>query len=110
MAVYVDNMYLSPMGRFGRMKMSHMVADTEEELYEMARAIGLNTKWVQHAEMGKGWIHFDVSMQYRERAVHLGAIELTMRELGRMTMNWKRIRRREKRRENHRKALTQNRS
>ena len=109
MAVYVDDMYRSPMGRFGRMKMSHMVADTEEELYEMARAIRLNTKWVQHAEMGKGWIHFDVSMQYRQRAVNLGAIELSMRDLARMTMNWKRIARREKVRAERRKLLTQNR-
>ena len=32
MAVYVDDMYKYPLGQFGRMKMSHMVADTTEEL------------------------------------------------------------------------------
>jgi len=31
-SVYVDDMYLSPIGQFGRMKMSHLMADTTEEL------------------------------------------------------------------------------
>lgn len=30
--VYVDDMYKSPIGKFRRMKMSHMVADTHGEL------------------------------------------------------------------------------
>lgn len=28
MAVYVDDMWRVPLGRYGRMKMSHMMADT----------------------------------------------------------------------------------
>lgn len=33
MSVYVDDLYRSPVGRLGRMKMSHM--------------IGVNRKWIQ---------------------------------------------------------------
>ena len=44
MTVYVDDMYRSPIGRFGRMKMSHMVADRRSELFDMARRIGLDWK------------------------------------------------------------------
>lgn len=42
MTVYVDDMYLYEMGKFGRMKMSHMIADTDEELHSMAKLIGVS--------------------------------------------------------------------
>lgn len=44
MAVYVDDMYIIPLGQFGNMKMSHMIADTKEELLEMADKIGGTTQ------------------------------------------------------------------
>lgn len=75
MAVYVDDMCNSEMGRFGRMKMSHMIADTEEELHTMAEKIGVAFKWYQKD-------HYDVCKSKRTRAIALGAIPLTMRELG----------------------------
>lgn len=74
MTVYVDDMYRYPLGQFRRMKMSHMVADTEEELHKMARKIGLSRSWYQGD-------HYDVSMSTRAKAVAHGAIEVTMREL-----------------------------
>ena len=79
MAVYVDDMYKSPMGQFGRMKMSHMIADTHEELMDMAQKIGINKKWIQYP--GAYREHFDVSMSLRKKAVEFGAIEITMRQL-----------------------------
>lgn len=90
MAVYIDDMYLYPMGRFGRMKMSHMVADTIEELHEMADKIGVARKWVQQADLGKGWVHYDVSMSARAKAIEHGAVAITLHELAAMTMAWKR--------------------
>lgn len=93
MTVFVDDMYLYPMGRFGRMKMSHMVADTIEELHEMADKIGVARKWVQQASMGKGWVHYDVSISARVKAIENGAKTITMRELAMMTMDWKKQRR-----------------
>lgn len=80
MAVYVDDMWRVPMGRFGRMKMSHMVADTEEELHGMAERLGLR-KWFQNAASGA---HYDISMSKRGEAVKFGAVEITMRELALM--------------------------
>lgn len=74
MAVYVDDMHESPMGRYGRMKMSHMSADTEEELHVMAGKIGVQRKWYQGD-------HYDVCVSKRNKAVELGAIEITMREM-----------------------------
>lgn len=83
--VYVDDMYKSSMGQFGRMKMSHMIADTTEELLEMCDKIGVNKKWIQ--EKGTRLEHFDISMSKRELAIANGAKAITMRELGTITMN-----------------------
>ena len=82
MAVYVDDMYQFPMGQFGRMKMSHMMADTTEELLEMADKIGVARKWIQHP--GTVHEHFDISMGKRELAVRHGAKEITMKAMAMM--------------------------
>lgn len=79
MSVYVDDMYLIPLGRFGRMKMSHMIADSTDELLEMADRIGLSRRWLQAA--GTDREHFDVSMSLRRKAVAAGAVEIGVREL-----------------------------
>ena len=76
MAVYIDDMYKNPIGKFGRMKMSHMVADTTAELLEMADKIGVQRKWIQ--DKGTGGEHFDVAMGHRLKAIACGAIPLGM--------------------------------
>lgn len=79
MTVYIDDMYRVPMGRLGRMKMSHMIADTREELMTMARLLGLRSGWLQRE--GDAAEHFDVSKEKREAAIAAGAVEVTMRQL-----------------------------
>ena len=74
MAVYVDDMYKTKMGQYGRMKMSHMIADTEPELHAMAAQIGVARKWYQGD-------HYDICKAKREKAIALGAKPVTMREL-----------------------------
>jgi Protein of unknown function (DUF4031) len=91
MTVYVDDMYRLPMSRFGRMKMSHMVADTLEELHAMADAIGVPRKWVQKAELGQGWVH-DIAMSARAKAVAAGAVGITVRELAMKCTGWQQAR------------------
>lgn len=82
MAVYVDDMYKISLGKLGRMKMSHMIADCSEELLEMADKIGVQRKWIQYP--GQPNEHFDVSLSARKKAVENGAIEIPMRELSKM--------------------------
>ena len=77
MAVYVDDMYKHVLGRYGRMKMSHMIADTEEELHAMAARIGVARHWYQGD-------HYDIALSKRSRAVEAGAIEVTMVQLSSM--------------------------
>lgn len=72
--VYVDDMYRYPLGQFHRMKMSHMIADTPEELHLMADKIGLSRRWFQKD-------HYDVCLSMRAKAVSFGASEIDIREL-----------------------------
>lgn len=82
MAVYVDDFYVTGMG-LGRMKMSHMIADTTEELLAMVDKIGVQRKWIQDA--GTPREHFDIALGKRKLAIQFGAIEIGMRELAKMT-------------------------
>jgi hypothetical protein len=77
MTVFVDDMYQYPMGRFNRMKMSHMIATTDDELHAMAAAIGIARRWYQGD-------HYDVSMSKRTAAIAAGAVPVTLRQLGAM--------------------------
>ncbi len=77
MSVYVDDMK----AKFGRMTMCHMVADTTEELLVMADRIGVARRWIQRA--GTVYEHFDVCLVKRAAAVNAGAVEVTMRDVGR---------------------------
>lgn len=89
MPVYVDDMHKTRLGRFGRMKMSHMVADSREELLAMADKIGMRRSWLQNPGQGRDREHFDVSMSLRAKAVEAGAVEITMRELSAKCHEWR---------------------
>jgi len=80
MAVYVDDMHQTEMGKYRRMKMCHMLADTEDELLAMADKIGVARRWHQYPGTPKS--HFDVCMSKRALAVQLGAVEIEMRRTG----------------------------
>jgi len=71
--VYVDDVFIP----HGRMKMCHMIADTEEELHEMADKIGMRRTWFQSESRP----HYDVSKSKRILAIENGAIEITIKEL-----------------------------
>ena len=76
MSVYVDDYN----AKFKGFKMSHMIADTEQELDDMAVKIGLETKWKQ-----KGWCpHYDVSLSKKKLALQNGAKEVTTRQLAKI--------------------------
>jgi len=70
MTVYVDSMRAP----FRNMIMCHMVADTRDELDEMADKIGVQRKWIQHPGSYKE--HYDIAMSKRKLAVQFGAKEI----------------------------------
>lgn len=73
MAVYIDDYR----ARYGRLVMSHMIADTDAELHQMADALGLKRRWFQDD-------HYDVCWTKRKRAISLGAIEITVKQCAAM--------------------------
>lgn len=75
MSVYVDDARIP----YGRLIMSHMMADSSVELDKMAGRIGVDRKWLQDA--GTYREHFDVCLAKRRLAVAFGAIEVSSREL-----------------------------
>jgi len=80
--VYVDDMYQTEFGRYGRMKMSHMVADTSAELLAMAKTVGVRVKWLQHP--GEPGEHFDIAKSKRDLAIAAGAVPITVRQCSAM--------------------------
>lgn len=80
MTCYVDDMDAP----FGRMIMVHMIADSDDELHAMAAKIGVQRKW--HQAPPKHDSHYDVAKGMKARAVALGAVAITWRECGCMTL------------------------
>ena len=72
--IYLDNYK----GKFKNMLMSHLMADTEQELDAIASRLGLKPEWKQQGSFGP---HFDLSESKRSKAVLLGAKEVTAQDL-----------------------------
>lgn len=76
MAVYVDTMRAA----FKGMIMCHMFADSHEELMAMAKRLELKPEWIQDPFTYRE--HFDISRTKRDKALRLGAKEISFRECG----------------------------
>lgn len=85
MAVYIDNFNAPYRG----MIMCHMIADTRKELLEMVDKIGVQRKWIQ--DFGTPREHFDICLKKKKKAVDFGAIEITAKELVKITIDRKHI-------------------
>lgn len=75
MAVYVDPLIHYWKGRLW----CHLTADTTEELHEFAAKIGLKRSWFQS---GSILPHYDITGPVRQKALALGAKELSTIEAG----------------------------
>lgn len=82
MSVYVDNMQAG----LSRMKMSHMMADTLDELHAMAQKVGLRREWFQG---NSDHPHYDLCQSKRRLAISLGAKEITTRQLVDLVRKWR---------------------
>lgn len=81
MTVYVD----SAQHQLGRMRMSHMLADSLDELHAMADKIGVRRKWFQP----RSTPHYDVCQAKRAQAIELGAVVVGNRELVTIIRKWR---------------------
>lgn len=74
MSVYVD----PPAWPLGRMKMCHMISDSDDELHAMADKIGVARGWFQGWDKHK-YGHYDICKSKRTIAIKYGAIEIDRR-------------------------------
>lgn len=80
MTVYVDELVIWPNARgIFRAGSCHMAADTPDELHAMAAAIGMRRTWFQNKNGRHP--HYDLVKSRRDRAVALGAKEVSGRDL-----------------------------
>jgi len=80
MTVYVDDMRAP----FGRMVMCHMIADSDDELHAMAACIGVARRW--HQAPPRHDSHYDIALSKRALALQFGAVAITWRQAGCMTV------------------------
>lgn len=73
MTVYID----SYNAKYGRLVMCHMIADTDQELRDMAVKIGVQQKWHQGN-------HFDICLSKKALAIQYGALEITAKQCAAM--------------------------
>jgi len=78
MAVYVDDFFVA----YGRMKMCHLLADTDDELHAMVDTIGVDRRHYQDTMSGP---HYDIASSKRLLAIAAGAIPITVRQAAMMT-------------------------
>ncbi len=64
--------------KYGRMIMSHMIADSLDELHEMADQLGINRKHFQDKPKRP---HYDVCKSNKKKAIKLGAKEVSDKEI-----------------------------
>lgn len=82
MPVYVDK----AVNPYRRMRMSHLLADTLDELHAMAARVGLKREWFQDA--GKT-PHYDLCQAKRRLAIAAGAVEIDRRQTVQVIRAWR---------------------
>lgn len=79
MTCYVDDQSIP----YGRLRMCHMLADSDDELHAMADRIGVSRSHHQYPPLVSG-SHYDICRTKRHLAVAAGAVEITRRQAAAM--------------------------
>ena len=79
MACYVDTVRAYPTAGLRHTRFCHLLADTREELHALAEELGVPSRFLQDHPWR--W-HHDLPEPLRDRAIALGAREITMHEVG----------------------------
>ena len=85
LTVYVDDWRQRATVRMHADRWSHLLADDPEELHAMAAALGIPPRGYQRHRRSAALNHYDVPESLRLRAIELGAVPVTWREMARLT-------------------------
>ena len=66
--------------KFGRMYLSHMASDSLAELHDIAEKLGVR----KHFQNKKGKPHYDICQSNKLKAIQLGAVEVSDKEIIKM--------------------------
>ena len=81
MSAYVDTVRAYPQAGLRYTDFCHLLADSRDELHQMADALGMPRRFFQDHPWR--W-HYDLPAHLRESAVQLGAVEVQMHFVGAM--------------------------
>ena len=87
MACYVDTVRSYPNAGLRFTEFCHLLADTRDELHDMADALGIPRRFFQ--EHPWRW-HHDLPEHLRPLAIELGAVEMVIHEVGALLRRRKR--------------------
>ena len=90
LTVYVDDWRQRATVRDREDRWSHLLADDPGELHAMAEALGIPPRGYQRHRRSPALNHYDVPEALRLRAIQLGAVPITWRDLARLTREWRR--------------------
>lgn len=80
MAILIDSFFNGVRGpvHYWNRRCGHLVSDSSiEELHEFAQQLGLRREWFQM----KSIPHYDLAGDYYDRAIELGATQVSSREI-----------------------------
>ena len=79
MSIYVDTLFPCLTNKNWKYNEScHLIGDTEEELHNFAKKLGLKREWLhEHPKLN----HYDLTKNTRAKAVKKGAIKINSRTL-----------------------------
>ncbi len=89
LTVYVDDWRQRAVIRQHEDRWSHLVSDDPDELHEMAGQLGIPRRGFQRHRRSAALNHYDLPESLRLRAIELGAVAITWREMGRLTREWR---------------------
>jgi hypothetical protein len=90
LTVYIDDWRQWARVRDRADRWSHLLSDDPEELHAMAAALGIPRRGYQRHRRSPALNHYDVPEALRLRAIELGAVPITWREMARLTREWRR--------------------
>jgi hypothetical protein len=90
LTVYVDDWRQAATVHDRADRWSHLLADEPAELHAMAAALGIPTRGYQRHRRSAALNHYDVPESLRLRAIELGAVPVTWRQMARLTREWRR--------------------
>jgi hypothetical protein len=90
LTVYVDDWRQRATVRGRADRWSHLLGDDVDELHALADRLGIPRRGYQEHRRSPFLNHYDVPERVRQRAIGLGAVPVTWRQMARLTREWRR--------------------